>query len=327
MLRLTFTLTEEDLPSERLDRLLHLRLGPEQFSRSRIERAIKDGAVHINDLPVTSPAIRPKLGDRVDFITPEARELNIVADATVPFKVVHQDEHIIVVDKPAGVVVHPGAGAQEGTLVSGLIHLLGDNLPELSGAFRPGIVHRLDKDTSGLMVVALTEDAWSNLQKQFQPPRTIHRTYLAVTLQKPRAGKCSVVNDNSGVISLPIGRDRNSRVKMSSRSSNAKEASTNWRIDQELRHGVVLSCSLETGRTHQIRVHLAECSAPIVGDSVYGAALKSYRPDIRQKMDVINRQALHAHKLSFLHPNGGDLIHFESELPHDILNLIAALDR
>ena len=325
--QLSFTISDEGSVGERLDKYLAERLYSESFSRSRIEKIIKAGAVKVNGAVIVTPSFKVTAGEIIDLTVPESRALNLEPDSTVPFEVIHQDTDIIVIDKPAGVVVHPGAGEREGTLVAGLIHLLGDKLPQLSGAYRPGIVHRLDKDTSGLMVVALTESAWSNLQQQFKPPRTIQRTYLAVTLQKPKPGKGSVVDQNNGTISLSIGRDNNSRIKMSSRTSNPREATTHWQIDRELRHGVVLSCNLETGRTHQIRVHLAESGAPIVGDAVYGAALKSYKPEIRQRMNVIDRQALHAHKLSFLHPKSGVRIHFESELPRDIMDLIAALDR
>lgn len=336
MSRLSFTISADDLPLKRLDKILFQQMAdraqdesdsPEQFSRSRIERAIKGGAVLINGRTIDSPAYKPSAGDVVDFIPPPIRELGLSADSTVPFAVIYRDEDVLVIDKPAGVVVHPGAGTEEGTLVSGLIHLLGDDLPRLSGAFRPGIVHRLDKDTSGLMVVALTELAWSNLQQQFKPPRTIERTYLAVTLQTPRAGRGSVSSGGSGQITLPVGRDPNSRIKMSSRSSAARSATTNWRIERELKHGLVLSCSLETGRTHQIRVHLAETGAPIIGDKTYGSQLNSFAPEIRKRMTVVNRQALHAHKLSFLHPRSGSRISFESELPGDIIALIEALER
>jgi 23S rRNA pseudouridine1911/1915/1917 synthase len=316
----------------RLDRVLVKLLTDRNLSRSRIEQGIKQGLVSVNDQVIVAPSHRTSTGDVISFDLPEPRELAVKADASVPFTVIYRDRDVLVIDKPAGVVVHPGAGSHQGTLVSGLIHLLGDDLPQLSGAFRPGIVHRLDKDTSGLMVVALTESSWMNLQKQFKPPRTIERTYLAVTLRKPKAGKGSIVSGDSGQITLPVGRDPNSRIKMSSRSSSAKSATTNWKIERELKHGLLLSCSLETGRTHQIRVHLAETGAPIIGDKTYGRKLDSFGPEIRRKMNVIDRQALHAHKLSFLHPRSGDLrsgdrISFESELPDDIIKLIEALER
>jgi len=236
--------------------------------------------------------------------------------------VIFEDDEILVVDKPAGVVVHPGAGSRERTLAHGLLHHVGESLSRVGHPLRPGIVHRLDRGTSGLLVVAKTQAAYQDLIRQFQPPRAISRSYLAVVASLPKA-----FSAEEGTIELPIGRDPVRRERMSIQRKRGREATTRWRVVERLGFGAVLSVSLETGRTHQIRVHLQHMGAPIFGDSTYGPPLRSLPPRVRQLSDTLGRQALHAQSLKFVHPRSGKEMEFESPVPGDIAAVVEQLRR
>jgi 23S rRNA pseudouridine1911/1915/1917 synthase len=262
----------------------------------------------------------------VEVSLPPPLPLIIAPDETVRFGVLLEDEHILVIDKPAGLVVHPGAGQAAGTLVNGLLYYLGSELRQVGDALRPGIVHRLDKDTSGVMVVAKTDAAYQGLVRQFLPPRSISRRYLALVSALPKTSLVYGKNEGEelcGSIESAIGRDRKDRKKMTVLSSGGKQASTEWRIREALAHGFLLEVLIHTGRTHQIRVHLEQAAAPIVGDPIYGRGKKALPLHLAEEVQKFGRQALHAEKLSFLHPVCGGELSVESPLPEDMSRLVS----
>lgn len=327
MLIVTVTTSEAD-SGKRLDAALTglLASTPELkehgvvASRSKVERWIESGAVKINGRKAARPSQPVSAGSQIEVAVPLDAPAHLAASSAVPFQILFEDADILVIDKPAGVVVHPGAGRPDDTLVNGLVHHLGDKLPLIGGALRPGIVHRLDKDTSGVMVVAKTELAYSSLVQQFKPPRTIKRSYLAVTARLPE----SAPGAEPGLIELPIGRHPTQRTKMAVRDSG-KPARSHWRQVEELKYGRLLEVRIETGRTHQIRVHLAAVKAPIVGDPVYGPGLPNLPPQIRSAVRAFGRQALHARTLAFNHPGGGQVVEFSAHLPPDFELLLSAM--
>jgi 23S rRNA pseudouridine1911/1915/1917 synthase len=256
---------------------------------------------------------------------PKPRPLTIEPESGIDFSVVFEDEAILVIDKPPGLSVHPGAGRHSGTLVNALLDYLGQNLRQIGDALRPGIVHRLDKDTSGLMVVAKTQQAFRALVHQLKPPRSMRRRYVALTFRLPQrtAGSTHQTESRSGIISLPIGRHPQLRTKMAV-VPTGKQASTSWSVREALDGAFVLDVELSTGRTHQIRVHLSHCAAPIIGDPVYGSLPQTLSPQRKKAVSVFGRQALHAASLSFRHPEDGRSMEFDSPLPEDMQRLIAA---
>ena len=270
---------------------------------------------------VGKPSLRLKPGDKLSVSVPPRRSSRLVAEK-LPLTIVFEDEHVLVLDKPAGTVVHPGAGVQSGTLVHALLHHA-PTLATVGGEGRPGIVHRLDRETSGLMVVAKTEEAYLVLVEALRA-RTVARIYSALVWGDPVPGE--------GVIDLPIGRDPRERTRMAVvRGPGGKIARTRWRVLERFGLASHLQARLETGRTHQIRVHMAAVRHPVIGDPVYGGRVKkmlSLRQSERSLADallrLLRRQALHAAELEFLHPVSGELLHFRSELPPDFRE---ALDR
>ena len=259
-------------------------------------------------------------GDLVEIRVPVVTSGGPVPDSAVSFNVVYEDSQVAVVDKPAGLIVHPGAGNEQGTLVHGLLARYGESFSGVGNSKRPGIVHRLDKDTSGLMVVARTGRAYRSLIAQFQPPRSVHRSYFALVSNLPKGRS----EEGRGVIDAPIGRDPFTRTKMAVDAPGAREALTRWEVVEGLAFGFLLKLSLETGRTHQIRVHLSARGAPIVGDPVYGARLQDFPGELRPWVREFGRQALHAAELSFAHPESGAMMTFGSELPADFARLLGA---
>lgn len=305
-----FTLPES-LADERLDVAL-AQLLP-QYSRARLQRWIDDGRVWIEGVvPARRDPVRAGAQVRIEaeFI---ADERVSAGEAAVPFRVVHRDAAIFVIDKPAGLVVHPGAGISEGTLQNALLKLD----PKLARVPRAGIVHRLDKDTSGLLVVARTPEAQAVLVRALSE-RAMGREYLAL---------CQGVMTGGGTVNEPIGRHRTQRTRMAVRG-DGREAITHYRIERRFSAHTLVRVQLETGRTHQIRVHLAHIGHPVVGDPVYAGRRRipaGVAPVVREAMSSFGRQALHAARLTLAHPTTGRDISFESPLPKDFTRLLKIL--
>jgi 23S rRNA pseudouridine1911/1915/1917 synthase len=310
----------------RLDRFLSLRL-PE-LSRTRVQNLIKQGHVSLGSATIVDVKYRVKPGERFALHVPPTAAPEPGAEA-IPLDVVYEDDALIVIDKPAGLVVHPGAGHARGTLVNALIAHCGASLSGIGGVARPGIVHRLDKDTSGLMVVAKTDQAHRALAKQFADHgRTgeLERGYLALVWGAPKR--------LHGTIDAPIGRHPSSRTKMAVLpAGKGREAVTHWRVVETFGRGKepvasLIACTLETGRTHQVRVHLAQIGHPLIGDPLYGQGFKSklrkLPEPLRGKLAALSRQALHAEHLAFVHPVSGTLLKFNSPLPADLAEIVAA---
>jgi 23S rRNA pseudouridine1911/1915/1917 synthase len=305
---------------ERLDRVLAAHL---DLSRSRLKTLILAGEVAVGGRTIRDPGHRVNAGDALTVTVPPAEPAVPQAEA-IPLVIVYEDDAVIVIDKPAGLVVHPAAGNQTGTLVNALIAHCGDSLSGIGGVKRPGIVHRLDKDTSGLMVVAKTDRAHRVLTRQFADHgRTgpLTRGYLAFVWGVPDRPR--------GTIDAPIDRHPRAREKMAVRQGG-REAITHWQALEPYAGSdgrtvaSLLACRLETGRTHQIRVHLAHIGHPVLGDDVYGPGFKTkvthLAPAARQALGDLGRQALHAYLLGFEHPAGG-FLEFRSELPVDLARL------
>lgn len=304
---------------ERLDRFLAGHLAG--LSRSRIKTLIEDGAVTCNAIPSRTPSAPVRAGDTVQIEIPAPLPAT-PRGQSIPFPILHEDDDLIVLDKPAGLVVHPAPGNQEGTLVNALIAHCGDSLQGIGGERRPGIVHRLDKDTSGVMVVAKTEIAHHALSEAFAA-RDIERHYLALCWGAPQPA--------SGAIEGAIGRDPRERKRMAVVARGGRYALTHYATERQFGLGAALiACRLATGRTHQIRVHLANAGHPIVGDPVYlrrkpAAAMHITEPARSLLLDF-PRQALHAASLGFIHPRTGMALRFETPAPGDFAALIDALD-
>ncbi len=306
---------------ERLDKVLTSYLQTsdriESITRSKVSANISAGHVKVNQQIIDRPSYKVGELDLIEIFIPNPEPLSLEPDSTVSLNIVFEDEFLIVLNKQAGLVVHPGAGNKSGTLVNGLLaHLDCSNL-SVGENLRPGIVHRLDKDTSGLMVVAKTESAFQNLQKQFLPPRKIKRTYLALSRNIGR----QLQGRTEFRIDQPIGRDPANRIKMAVRPEG-KPGVTNWFLDKTYSHGVIQRLELETGRTHQIRVHLAYLGCPIVGDPLYGEKIGAFPPGLRKAVLDFGRQALHAWKLEFEHPLSGAVLEFEAPLDSKFMNLL-----
>lgn len=312
-------LAEPDDGGERLDRLIARRVPV--LSRSRVKALIESGHVSVSaGGTVTDPSRRVKPGQSFAIIVPDAQPAQPRAQA-LPLTVVYEDEDLIVIDKPAGMVVHPAPGNPDLTLVNALLAHCGDSLSGIGGVKRPGIVHRLDKDTSGLMVAAKNDQAHAGLSQQFAA-RTIERLYRAVVwgVPSPREGR----------IEGAIGRDPRNRKRMAVLKNGGKPAATQYRVVKVLAGGAasLVECRLATGRTHQIRVHLAGQGHSVLGDPVYAGrrARRAGDDGPRAAAQALGRQALHAATLGFSHPRTGKMCRFESELPQDVKDLINYLD-
>ena len=320
---------------ERLDKALASLAG--EVSRARLQQVIKEGGVALNGETVADGKRKVVEGDELTLVMPEAKPPAPIGQ-NIPLTIVYEDDQLIVIDKPAGLVVHPAGGHEDGTLVNALIAHCGDSLSGIGGVRRPGIVHRLDKDTSGLLVVAKTDKAHQGLAKQFADHgRTgpLQRAYLALVWGAPRLPQ--------GTIDAPIERSNRNREKMQVVSEGkGREAITHITLMERyppLLRGVdeaealvsLIECRLETGRTHQIRVHMAHIGHPLLGDGLYGSGFvtKSARlPDgARGALERLGRQALHAALLGFEHPVTGKELVFESELPPEFANLQSELAR
>ncbi len=285
------------------------------FSRERIKALIVGGALRSDDgAPVRDPARKVSDGDHFSLAVPPP----LPAEAEpqdIPLTIVHEDAHLIVVDKPAGLVVHPAAGNLDGTLVNALLAHCAGQLSGIGGVARPGIVHRIDKDTSGLIVAAKTDRAHEGLARQFKD-HSIRRRYLAIVHGVPERA--------SGRVEAPLGRSDSDRKKMAVvRPGQGKHAVTHYRLKEPLDRAALVECRLETGRTHQVRVHMAHIGHPLVGDPVYARGQSRHR-DLLQRLQF-DRQALHAAELGFIHPvDGSDLV-FASAIPRDMQELFSHL--
>lgn len=294
----------------RLDRALADASG---LSRARVQALIAESAVTLGGMTATQPAAKVDAGTAFSIAMPPVAE-PAARPQPIPLSVVLEDEHVIVVDKPAGLVVHPAAGNRDGTLVNALLHHCAGRLSGIGGVARPGIVHRIDKDTSGLLVVAKTDAAHEGLAKQFAD-HSIERAYLAICNGHPKPAE--------GTIRGRIGRSDANRKKMAllpDDSSRGKHAVTHYKMLERLQDCSLIECRLETGRTHQVRVHLASIGHALLGDPVYGRTSPALRP-LLKSLDF-RRQALHAAVLGFVHPVSGDRLSFSSELPPDMAELI-----
>ncbi len=278
---------------ERIDVLLAREV--EGLTRSAAQKLLDDGLVTLGGKPVKKN-YKTAVGDEFDVTIPEPEPVEIVAQ-DIPLDVVYEDDDVIVINKPKDLVVHPAAGHADGTLVNALLAHCGDSLSGINGEKRPGIVHRIDKDTSGLLIVAKNDFAHQSLAEQLKD-HTLHRVYEAIV--------CGNVRDDEGTIDAPIGRHPVDRKKMAVTQKNSREAATHFKVLARYRGYTHLQLQLETGRTHQIRVHLSYRGHPILGDMVYGHK----KPELGQ-----DTQCLHARCLTFLHPRTGEAVTVQSELP------------
>jgi 23S rRNA pseudouridine1911/1915/1917 synthase len=320
---------------ERLDRWLAGEMAP--VTRNRVKAMIEDGALSLNGKPLQDPSYRLKGGEALTLITPPVEDAAPKPEA-IPLDVLYEDGDLIVLDKPPGLVVHPAAGNWTGTLVNALLHHCGDTLSGIGGVARPGIVHRLDKETSGVMVVAKNDIAHQGLTALWQE-HAVERAYLAVVHGSPRPAV--------GTIELPLARaqgDKRKQAVTSWENEAGREAITHFKRLEAYGTGraklpgdavaSLVECRLETGRTHQIRVHMSHVGHPLVGDPVYGrSGLSGLRPEdaaAEKALGVLarfRRQALHAHILGFEHPVTGEELRFQTDPPEDMKELMAVLSK
>lgn len=317
----------------RLDAFLATNMPP-HISRSRVKALILEGQIDLNQAVCTEPDKRLKPGDQIAIAIPEPQDAEPLGE-DIKLEILFEDAHLVVINKPAGMVVHPAPGNWSGTLVNALIHHCGESLQGIGGVRRPGIVHRLDKETSGVMVVAKTQPAHAGLAAQFADhgrSGPLQRAYLALVWgDLPR---------NVGTINVPLGRSTANRLKRAvvrTTSADAREAITHYSVLRHLdgpgdgrANASLVECRLETGRTHQIRVHLAHVGHPLIGDKEYGAHFSTKANTLnepaRSAVEAFGRQALHAHVLGFAHPVSGKEMRFEAAIPPDMAGLIAAFD-
>ena len=307
------TVIDPQLQGWRLDRALAAAIPT--LSRERLKVLISKGAVlEESGAAIRDPAAKARPGGVYRVHVPAPTEAHNVPQ-DIPLEILFEDEHLLVVDKPAGLVVHPAAGNPDGTLVNALLHHCGGRLSGIGGVARPGIVHRIDKDTSGLLVVAKTDVAHEHLSRQFAR-HTILRRYLAIVAHVPVPA--------SGSVDAPLARSAADRKKMGIvAEGRGKRAVTHYRLLQPLRDAALVECSLETGRTHQVRVHMTSIGHPLLGDPVYGGRKPVHRDLLREL--GFRRQALHATELGFVHPVSKENLSFKSPLPSDMQELFRAL--
>ena len=300
----------------RLDRALAAAVPT--LSRERLKALIRSGALETGERAVRDPSAKVRGAETFRLSVPEPTPAHNEPQ-DIPLNVVFEDEHLLVVDKPAGLVVHPAAGNRDGTLVNALLHHCGGSLSGIGGVARPGIVHRIDKDTSGLLVVAKTDVAHEGLAKQFAA-HSVERRYVAIVSGIPKAGH--------GTVDAPLARSSANRkkiaiVKAKGQGGRGKRAVTHWKRLDVLRDAALVEARLETGRTHQVRVHLASIGHPLVGDPVYGRSGKTHSKLLKELN--FNRQALHAAELGFIHPVTKRRLSFSSPMPADMQELMRGL--
>lgn len=297
-------LIDKDTQSTRIDSVLSLLL-PET-SRSFIQKLIEGGSLSLNGKVMTSKKYKTCEGDVVEITIPEPEKLSVEPE-DIPLDIVYEDEDVLVVNKPKGMVVHPAVGNYTGTLVNAIMYHCGERLSSINGVIRPGIVHRIDKDTSGLLMIAKNNKAHESLSQQLAE-HSITRRYKALVYNN--------FSEDEGTVNAPIGRDPKNRLKQAVTEQNAKHAVTHWKVIERFGQYTLIEARLETGRTHQIRVHMAYIKHPLVGDSVYGPAKQSL---------PAKGQMLHAEVLGFIHPSSGEYMEFTAPLPQEFLNLLERL--
>ncbi len=334
---LRFTIAAE--PPPRLDKALSRDVpASADLSRTRITRLLAEGKIRINGQVVTDPKAKLSEGDEVEIGLPEAIEIDTVAQE-IPLSVIYEDAELIVIDKPAGMVVHPAPGSPDQTLVNALLHHCGDSLSGIGGEKRPGIVHRIDKETSGLLVVAKTDRAHHALALQFEK-HTAERAYLAICHGVPDAGDPRLrglpgISFEQGAvlkITTQLARHKTDRQRQAVTFHGGRHAITRARVLEVLGTPAavaLIECRLETGRTHQIRVHMAHAGHGLLGDPLYGGRRKlpqkSLPAGAAEAAEAFPRQALHAATLGFAHPVSGEMLRFEAPLPADMVALLAQL--
>ena len=296
-------LVSQETAGTRVDKLLAGSM--DGFTRSGIQHLLSEGNVTCGAKPITKN-YKCREGDEIKVFVPDAKPLDVEAQ-DIPLDIVYEDEYLLVVNKPKGMVVHPANGNYDGTLVNALMHHCGDSLSGINGVIRPGIVHRIDKDTSGLLIVAKTDTAHIGLAEQIKE-HSFTRAYEAVVYGN--------IKDDEGTICQPIGRNPKDRKKMTVVYTNSKPATTHYKVLQRFGNFTHIRCVLETGRTHQIRVHMAFIGHPIAGDSVYGP---------KKVITELNGQCLHAKQIGFVHPITKEYMEFESDLPEYFTKFLTKL--
>ncbi|MGB1361461.1 MAG: RluA family pseudouridine synthase [Alphaproteobacteria bacterium] len=306
----------------RLDKALSVLI--KDMSRSRIQELIKQENILVNNQSGKWGSSKVREGMEIIVNIPEPENLELIPQ-DIPLNIVFEDEHLLIIDKVSGMVVHPASGNPDGTVVNAVLHHCGDSLSGIGGVKRPGIVHRIDKDTSGLLVIAKSDNAHNGLCDLFKT-HDIERMYTAYTWGVPQP--------KNGTVDMPIGRHKSDRKKMAVMDINdptGKTATTHYTMVENYRlYASKITCKLETGRTHQIRVHMNHLKNPLIGDPVYGRTPKVINQEWAELKDFLdggfNRQALHASTLGFVHPITGEELLFESELPNDMQNLEKILE-
>jgi 23S rRNA pseudouridine1911/1915/1917 synthase len=300
-----------DEAGQRLDRFIAIQLP--DTSRTHVQNLIDEGRVLVGGI-AKKPSHRLEAGETVNIEIP-APVLPGVEPEDIPLDILYEDKSIAVINKPAGMIVHPGAGEDRGTLVAALLHRYGaDGLSEIGGVIRPGIVHRLDKDTSGAMVIARNDESHAKLVEEFRE-RRVEKTYLALLH--------GAIKGERGRIELPVSRDMKRRSRMTARRSSGREARTDWRLRLRLDQFSLIEANIHTGRTHQIRVHFSALTFPVVGDTLYGAPRQERIG--RELLPALERNFLHSARIAFIHPQSGKRMEFRAPLPAELVTYIREL--
>lgn len=295
---------DEKLEGTRID--MALSLAYEEKSRSFFQKLLENENIEVNGQAIDSKKYKVKTGDLIRVTLPEPKLLTVEPE-NVPLEIVYEDEDVLVVNKPKGMVVHPANGNETGTLVNAVMYHCGDSLSSINGVIRPGIVHRIDKDTSGLLMIAKNDKAHNCLAEQLAE-HSITRAYRAIVYNN--------FTEDEGTINKPIGRDSKDRMKQAVTNVNAKRAVTHYKVLERFGKFTLIEARLETGRTHQIRVHMAYIKHPLLGDMVYGP---------KKKVLGVDTQMLHAKILGFRHPSTGEYMEFESPLPEEFETVLGKL--
>lgn len=302
MNEIVFDITLE-MEEERIDKCISNYM--DSLSRSYIQKIIKDGNVYVNE-DIVKANYRVKVDDRVKFIIPDSVEPDIPAQ-DIPLDILYEDRDVLIINKPKNMVVHPAPGHYEGTVVNAIMHHCKEELSGINGVMRPGIVHRIDKDTTGSLIICKNDEAHNTIAELLKK-HDITRKYRAIVY--------GVIKDDEGVIDAPIGRHPNDRKKMSINERNGKRAVTHYKVLERFNNFSYIECQLETGRTHQIRVHMASIGHPLLGDEVYCNRKSPYK---------LEGQALHAMTIGFEHPRNGEYMEFEAPIPEYFEELLRKL--